>query len=56
MASSTRNGTATNLNTLIAPSSGLALGPATGINNKGQIVGSAALNGQDVGYVLTPVS
>jgi probable HAF family extracellular repeat protein len=51
-----QNGTATDLNTLIAPTSGLTLGSATGINAKGQIAGSATLNGQDVGYILTPAS
>jgi hypothetical protein len=51
-----QNGTATDLNTLIAPTTGLTLGPATGVNTKGQIAGSAILNSQEVGYVLTPVS
>ena len=51
-----QNGTATDLNALIAPTAGLTLGAATGINAKGQIAGSATLNGQDVGYILTPAS
>ena len=51
-----QNGTATDLNTLIAPTAGLTLGSATGINTKGQIAGSATLNGQEIGYILTPVS
>lgn len=51
-----QNGTMTDLNTLIAPTAGLTLFAATGINSKGVIAGSATLNGQDVGYILTPVS
>jgi uncharacterized membrane protein len=51
-----RNGVATDLNTLIAPTSGLTLLAATGVNDSGHIVGDATLNGQDVGYELTPVS
>lgn len=51
-----QSGTTTDLNTLIAPTAGLTLLDATGINSKGQIAGSATLNGEDVGYVLTPVS
>jgi probable HAF family extracellular repeat protein len=51
-----QNGTATDLNTLITPAAGLTLGSATGINSKGQIAGSATLNGRKIGYILTPVS
>jgi uncharacterized membrane protein len=51
-----QNGTATDLNTLIAPTTGLTLGAATGVNSKGLIAGSATLNGKSVGYILTPVS
>lgn len=51
-----QNGTMTDLNTLIAPTAGLTLFSATGINSKGVIAGSATLNGKNVGYILTPVS
>jgi probable HAF family extracellular repeat protein len=51
-----QNGAMTDLNTLIAPTAGLTLLAATGINSKGVIAGSATLNGQDVGYILTPAS
>lgn len=51
-----QNGTATDLNTLIAPTAGLTLSSATGINDNGQIAGTATLNGQQVGYILTPTS
>lgn len=51
-----QNGTATDLNTLIAPTAGLTLSSATGINNNGQIAGTATLNGKEVGYILSPVS
>jgi probable HAF family extracellular repeat protein len=49
-----RDGTATDLNTLIAPTAGLTLTDAVGINDQGIIVGDATLNGQAVGYELTP--
>ena len=52
-----QNGQATDLNSLIAPGSGLVLLNATGINDNGVIVGSASnSNGQTVGFELTPVS
>jgi probable HAF family extracellular repeat protein len=51
-----RNGVATDLNTLIAPTAGLTLFGAFGISHTGIIVGDATLNGQNVGYELTPLS
>ncbi|MGF7235353.1 MAG: hypothetical protein ACQSGP_10410 [Frankia sp.] len=51
-----RDGTATDLNTLIAPTAGLTLFSAIGVNDNGVIVGSAVLNNQNVAYELTPVS
>ena len=52
-----KNGTATNLNTLIPANSGVVLTVATGINDKGDIVGTAdQINGQEFGFELIPVS
>ncbi|HLJ57383.1 MAG TPA: hypothetical protein VKT77_20260 [Chthonomonadaceae bacterium] len=47
---------AADLNTQIPSSSGLRLVSTTGINNAGQIIGRALLNGQSHGYVLTPTA
>jgi len=43
------------LNTLITPIPGLHLYAALGINDSGQIVGGATMNGVPEGFVLTPV-
>ncbi len=43
-----------NLNELIPPGSGWELYYATGINNRGQIIGSGFLNGENRAYLLTP--
>jgi probable HAF family extracellular repeat protein len=52
-----RNGTATDLNTLIPAGSGVTLATAASINDNGAIVGTAInAQGLDVGYKLTPVS
>lgn len=55
-----RNGHATELNTLIAPNPNVRLGPATGINDAGDIVGTAVFtanggSGNTVGYELLPI-
>ena len=51
------NGVATNLNSLIPSGSGLHLAFARGINNAGQIVGTAVdAQGRHHAYLLTPVS
>ncbi len=45
------------LNTLIPASTGLTLGPVTGINNRGQISGYGTLpNGHTVAVLLDPVT
>jgi probable HAF family extracellular repeat protein len=44
-----------NLNDLIDPSLGWVLREATGINDRGQIVGWAEVNGQERAFLLTPV-
>ncbi|GAA4545962.1 hypothetical protein [Amycolatopsis samaneae] len=56
-----RNGHATELNTLIAPTRNVRLAEATGINDAGHIVGIAAVTAPDgsqssVGYELVPLS
>ena len=43
------------LNALISPRSGWVLMEATGINNKGQIVGNGLLHGKERGFLLTPL-
>lgn len=50
------NGSWKDLNLTIPPDSGLVLKWASGINNQGQIVGTATLSGQDAAYVLTPTT
>jgi hypothetical protein len=49
-----RNGQMFDLNNLIPANSGWVLTTATGINDTGHIVGSGALNGELVGFLLTP--
>jgi probable HAF family extracellular repeat protein len=52
------NGTMTDLNKLLsgsAKSSGVILTTAYGINDEGQIVGHATVNGHAHGYLLTPI-
>lgn len=44
------------LNSLIPPNSGWTLVMATGINVRGQITGEGNINGQQHGFLLTPVS
>ncbi|HEY9603614.1 MAG TPA: hypothetical protein V6C85_18505 [Allocoleopsis sp.] len=51
-----RNGIIRNLNNLLPPNSGWELTVASGINDKGQIVGAGKFNGQDKGFLLTPVT
>ncbi|MFJ9787324.1 hypothetical protein ACIRSS_47665 [Amycolatopsis sp. NPDC101161] len=56
-----RDGHATELNSLIAPTANVRLGGATGINDGGDIVGTAVLTAPDgtvstVGYELLPIS
>ncbi|MFE0022304.1 hypothetical protein [Amycolatopsis sp. NPDC059021] len=56
-----RNGHATELNTLIAPTPNVRLAEATGINDAGHIVGIAAVTARDgsqssVGYELVPIT
>lgn len=48
------NGTVTDLNNLLNPSSGWVITSTTGINDASQIVGQATLNGQTHGFLLTP--
>jgi probable HAF family extracellular repeat protein len=55
-----RNGHATELNTLIAPTPNVRLAGATGINDAGDIVGTAVLTASDgtetdAGYELVPI-
>lgn len=42
------------INSLIRPGSGWVLNSASGINVRGQIIGSGTLNGQNHGFLLTP--
>jgi uncharacterized membrane protein len=56
-----RNGHATELNALIAPTPNVRLAGATGINDAGDIVGTAVLTASDgtettVGYELVPIA
>jgi probable HAF family extracellular repeat protein len=44
------------LNTLIPSNSGWVLSTANGINSRGQIVGQGTINGQQHGFLLTPVA
>src|ERR1022692_2010712 len=44
------------LNTLIPSNSGWVLSTANGINARGQIVGQGTINGEQHGFLLTPVS
>src|SRR5207245_7696158 len=48
------SGSMHDLNEDIPPGSGWILGRASGVNDAGQIVGSATLNGQPRGFLLTP--
>jgi probable HAF family extracellular repeat protein len=53
------NGTMTDLNKLLTgsvKSSGVILTTAYGINDKGQIVGHATVNGHAHAYLLTPIT
>jgi probable HAF family extracellular repeat protein len=50
-----QNGTITDLNSLIDPSSGFTLSIAGAINNNGVIVGRGTVNGQHHAFLLTPV-
>ena len=49
------SGVMQDLNSLIDPASGWVLNSATDINDAGQIVGSGLFNGQQRGFILTPV-
>ena len=49
-------GTMYDLNSLIAPGSGVTVESANGINNRRQIVGNGISNGQEVAILLTPIS
>lgn len=51
-----RNGKMRDLNNFLLPNSGWELLIASGINNKGQIVGTGTFNGQGKGFLLTPVT
>jgi hypothetical protein len=42
------------LNSLIAPNSGLVLSAATAINVEGQITGRGMINGEEHAFLLTP--
>lgn len=48
------DGAMVDLNELLAPGSGWVLERATGVNDRGQIVGSGTLGGQQRGFLLTP--
>ncbi len=50
-----QNSTMTDLNTLISTDSGWVLIKATDINEIGQIVGSGMINGENHGFLLTPM-
>jgi probable HAF family extracellular repeat protein len=49
-----RNGQMVDLTDLIPANSGWVLTTATGINDTGHIVGSGTLNGESMGFLLTP--
>jgi probable HAF family extracellular repeat protein len=52
-----KNGTATDLNTLIPAGSGVTLSTATGVNDQGDISGIAVdLGGNEFGFELIPAS
>jgi probable HAF family extracellular repeat protein len=51
-----QNGKMFDLNNLLPPNSGWTLNSAKAINNNGQIVGSGVFNGQNRGFLLTPVT
>ncbi len=51
-----RDGKMFDLNNLLPPNSGWTLNSAKAINNNGQIVGSGIFNGQNRGFLLTPVT
>jgi len=44
------------LNNLIPPNSGWSLSVAYAINKSGQITGQGTINGEQHGFLLTPVS
>ena len=48
------NGRLQDLNNLIPPNSGITLNFVNAINDKGQIVGTGLINGQQHGFLLTP--
>ena len=48
------NGAMVDLNTRLPPGSGWVLDGASGVNDRGQIVGSGTLGGQQRGFLLTP--
>ncbi len=50
-----QNGKMIGLNDLIPPDSGWVLVDATGINDRGQIVGNASYKGQRRAFLLTPI-
>jgi probable HAF family extracellular repeat protein len=50
-----KNGTTTNLNSLVSSNTGYTITHATAINNRGQIVGSATRNGESRAVLLTPL-
>ena len=50
-----RDGTMFNLDSLIAPSSGWHITEAFDVNNNGQIVGAAMINGQQHAVLLNPI-
>ena len=49
------NGKITDLNSLLPANSGWDLTRATGINDLGQIIGQGTFDGQEMGFVMTPV-
>ena len=49
-----KKGVMTDLSTLIPENSGWVISTATGINDSGCIVGKGTLNGEQMGYLLTP--
>lgn len=48
------NGQRLDINSMIPVNSGWVLNAATGINDKGQVVGFGTLNGAPTGFILTP--
>jgi probable HAF family extracellular repeat protein len=50
-----RDGVMVDLNSMIDPASGWFLETASGINDAGQITGTGVYNGEQVGYLLTPL-